>query len=100
MFFYPISPLLSTFSPSKYSLEAGIRWWRRVREVGRKAGSKYLPDGVSGTETDPLRNGAVGLLGLGQLDLGAERLVALEDVLAIVLLACVFLPSLDRVRRA
>lgn len=43
----------------------------------RKAGEKYLPDRVSGTETDPLRNGAVGLLGLGQLDLGAERLVAL-----------------------
>lgn len=37
----------------------------------------YLPDRVSGTETDPLRDGAVGLLGLGQLDLGAERLVAL-----------------------
>lgn len=40
-------------------------------------GEEDLPDRVSGTETDPLRNGAVGLLGLGQLDLGAERLVAL-----------------------
>lgn len=50
-------------------------------------GAVYLPDGVSGTETDPLRNGAVGLLGLGQLDLGAERLVALRgDV------SCVRLP--------
>lgn len=58
---------------------------------------RYLPDGVSGTETDPLRNGAVGLLGLGQLDLGAERLVALGDVLAGVLVLC-FLSSPDRVR--
>lgn len=44
---------------------------------GERGENGYLPDRVSGTETDPLGNGAVGLLGLGQLDLGAERLVAL-----------------------
>jgi hypothetical protein len=38
----------------------------------------YLPDRVSGAETDPLRDRTVGLLGLGQLDLGAERFVALR----------------------
>lgn len=47
---------------------------------GCNGGVVYLPDGVSGTETDPLGNGAVGLLGLGQLDLGAERLVALRGM--------------------
>lgn len=62
----------------------------------RRNGGEYLPDGVSGTETDPLRNGAVGLLGLGQLDLGAERLVALGGVLAVVLVLCVFLQFPDR----
>ena len=36
-----------------------------------------VPDGVVRSETDPLRNGAVLLLRLGELLLGAERLVAL-----------------------
>lgn len=34
-----------------------------------------VADGVSGTETDPLWDWTVGLLGLGQLDLGAESLL-------------------------
>lgn len=37
----------------------------------------YVPDGVASAEANPLRDRAVLLLGLGQLDLGAERLVAL-----------------------
>jgi hypothetical protein len=36
-----------------------------------------VPDGVVGAQTDPLRDGTVLLLGLGQLLLGAERLVGL-----------------------
>lgn len=39
-----------------------------------------VPDGVVGSETNPLRDGAVLLLGLGQLDLGPETLVALYVV--------------------
>jgi len=38
---------------------------------------RAVPDGVASPETDPLRNGAVLLLGLGQLLLGAEGLVGL-----------------------
>ena len=37
----------------------------------------FVPDGVVGAQTDPLRDGTVLLLGLGQLLLGAERLVGL-----------------------
>lgn len=40
--------------------------------------SKNAPDGVASSESNPLRNWAVLLLGLGQLLLGSERLVALE----------------------
>lgn len=47
-----------------------------VLSDGRFRG-KFVPDGVTSSQTDPLGNGAVLLLGLGQLDLGAERLVAL-----------------------
>ena len=36
-----------------------------------------LPDGVAGPKANPLRDRAVLLLGLGQLLLRAERLVAL-----------------------
>jgi hypothetical protein len=43
---------------------------------GAQPGS-IVPDGVVGTQTDPLRDGTVLLLGLGQLLLGAERLVGL-----------------------
>lgn len=38
-----------------------------------------VPDGVAGSEADPLRDGAVLLLGLSQLLLGAEGLVGLCD---------------------
>lgn len=43
---------------------------------GAQSGS-IVPDSVVGTQTDPLRDGTVLLLGLGQLLLGAERLVGL-----------------------
>lgn len=36
-----------------------------------------VPDGVASAKANPLGDGPVLLLGLGQLDLGAERLVAL-----------------------
>lgn len=36
-----------------------------------------VPDGVVGSEANPLGDGTVLLLGLGQLDLGPETLVAL-----------------------
>lgn len=39
--------------------------------------SLFVPDGVTSSQANPLGNGAVLLLGLGQLLLGAERLVAL-----------------------
>jgi hypothetical protein len=39
----------------------------------------YLPDGVTGSQTDPLRNRTVLLLGFGKLLLGAEGLLALLD---------------------
>lgn len=41
------------------------------------AGS-IVPDGVVGAQTDPLRDGTVLLLRLGELLLGAERLVGLH----------------------
>lgn len=37
-----------------------------------------VPDGVTGAQTDPLRDGSVLLLCFRKLDLGAERLVALQ----------------------
>lgn len=48
-----------------------------ARRSGEKGGGCIVPDGVVGSETDPLRDRAVLLLGLGQLDLGPETLVAL-----------------------
>lgn len=47
-----------------------------------------VPDGVVGPEADPLRDGAVLLLGLGQLLLGAERLVGLIFSIRIVNASC------------
>jgi hypothetical protein len=44
----------------------------RARENG------YLPDGVSGSQADPLRNGTILLLRFGKLLLGAEGFVALD----------------------
>jgi hypothetical protein len=38
-----------------------------------------IPDGVVGLQADPLGDGPVLLLGLGQLLLGAERLVGLSQ---------------------
>lgn len=46
------------------------------RAVGDRAVSG--PDGVSGSETDPLRDRAVLLLGFGKLLLGTEGFVALQ----------------------
>lgn len=37
----------------------------------------YLPDGVTGPETNPLRDGTVLLLSFGKLLLGTETLLAL-----------------------
>jgi hypothetical protein len=41
-----------------------------------------IPDGVASLQANPLGNGPVLLLGLGQLLLGAERLVGLSQRLA------------------
>lgn len=41
--------------------------------------SSIVPDGVARSEANPLRNGAVLLLRLGELLLRAERLVALSS---------------------
>ena len=41
------------------------------------AGGRNLPDGVAGSQTNPLRDGAVLTLSFGKLLLGAESLVAL-----------------------
>lgn len=49
-----------------------------ARSVSAFAGVKVVvPDGVTSPQTDPLRNGTVLLLGLRQLLLGLESLVAL-----------------------
>ena len=63
---YRVSPSLCVDFPSSF------------RAILSKAGSgSIVPDGVVGAQTDPLRDRAVLLLGLGQLLLGAERLVGL-----------------------
>lgn len=56
--------------------------------VGFGAQECVVPDGVTSSQTDPLGNGAVLLLGLGQLDLGAERLVALYREKEVQLAIC------------
>lgn len=62
------------------------RQQRPVRPRRRRGGSsddfvgRIVPDGVVRSETNPLRDGAVLLLRLGELLLGAERLVALFAV--------------------
>jgi hypothetical protein len=43
------------------------------------AGDKSIPDRVTGSQSDPLRNRSVLLLGSGELLLRAEGLVALFD---------------------
>lgn len=53
------------------------------RDIGGNSSSREglgrnAPDGVVSSEANPLRNRAVLLLGLGQLLLGTERLVALR----------------------
>lgn len=62
-------------------------------------GGCIVPDGVVGSETNPLGDGTVLLLGLGQLDLGPETLVAL-----LVVQKCdgqpSCSPSIQRVQRA
>lgn len=55
---------------------------RKVPVVSASDGEKgvhgfIVPDGVVGPQADPLGDGTVLLLGLGQLDLGPETLVAL-----------------------
>lgn len=49
---------------------------RRVDRFG--GGLSNAPDSVASSKSNPLRNRAVLLLGLGKLLLGTERLVALE----------------------
>jgi hypothetical protein len=44
---------------------------------GYRQAGWYLPDGVTGPETNPLGDGTVLLLSFGKLLLGAETLVAL-----------------------
>jgi hypothetical protein len=45
--------------------------------LSRTGPGSIVPDGVVGAQTNPLRDRTVLLLGLGQLLLGAERLVGL-----------------------
>jgi hypothetical protein len=46
-------------------------------------GEEVVPYGVTGSETDPLRDGSVLLLSSGELDLCAEGLVALEGTMSV-----------------
>jgi hypothetical protein len=46
----------------------------------RESRSGGVPDGVAGSEADPLGDGAVLLLRFGKLLLGAEGLVALRGI--------------------
>lgn len=62
--------------------------------IGFGAQECVVPDGVTSSQTDPLGNGAVLLLGLGQLDLGAERLVALYREKEVQLAICSMVPSI------
>lgn len=47
-----------------------------------------IPDCVTGSQSDPLRNWSVLFLGFGELLLRSEGLVALEGVLVLVLVIC------------
>ena len=53
-----------------------VPWWL-VDVVEFSFGEGCLPDGVTSSQSNPLRNGSVLLLCSGELDLRAERLVAL-----------------------
>ena len=53
----------------------GLKLSRGVFAVG-----KAVPDGVAGSQADPLGDRAVLLLSFGKLLLGAERLVALRNI--------------------
>lgn len=60
-------------------LRMGFRGTVELRGLGFAEG-RNAPNVVVSSEPDPLRNRAVLLLGLGQLLLGSERLVALEGI--------------------
>lgn len=50
-----------------------------MRDVQERRKEVCLPDGVTGSQADPLRDRTVLLLGFGKLLLGAEGLLALLD---------------------
>jgi len=69
-----------TKSTSRENVGCLISWASRLDTDASLAPVTSLgvvSDGVVGAQTDPLRDGTVLLLGLGQLLLGAERLVGL-----------------------
>ena len=71
---YPIpSNILVFFAGTHRGLRGGVVW---VRANGTVTVS-YLPDGVTGPETNPLGDRTVLSLSFGKLLLGAETLVAL-----------------------
>jgi len=50
-----------------------------MRDVQERRKEVCLPDGVTGSQADPLRDRTVLLLGFGKLLFGAEGLLALLD---------------------
>jgi hypothetical protein len=60
---------------------------------------EVVPDSVTGSETDPLWDGSVLLLGSGELDLCSEGLVALEGRMSVSLLFSVSIASSRTLRR-
>jgi hypothetical protein len=67
----PASPFLTPCQPEACAY-CGI--WDSRYEKG-----EVVPDGVTGSETDPLWDWSVLLLGSGELDLCSEGLMALEE---------------------
>ena len=65
-----IVPIVSLFQTRLFAAPTD-RWAFHKEKV------IYLPDGVTGPQTNPLGDGTVLLLGFGKLLLGAETLVAL-----------------------
>jgi hypothetical protein len=80
------SPILRLLTPGLDALPARVlRFrgdWERVA-LSDVEGEGVVPYGVTGSETDPLRDGSVLLLSSGELDLCAEGLVALEGTMSV-----------------
>lgn len=68
------SPSKSIFNSSLLAAPLAVLLFVPARSFGAS-----IPDGVVGLQADPLGDGPVLLLGLGQLLLGAERLVGLSQ---------------------